>query len=261
MEALNTVLKEIRRGENLELYLTIILAITVAILGILQIAKFEVISAVILATLGLLASSLLSSRRVITDVKASFDELNAAVKALETQGVGHISELLTRSYPDFTEQIRTAKRVSIEGSTLMSTVTRYAGEFARLLQRGGTLRILVSEPVPEVLAMQVFRSSSLKDPTEMKKLMEGNVAVMKALADKASSPDQFEIRVMPYLAPYSLVIIEGDDDISRAYVKLLPFQRPEPESPTFEVHSQYDGEWFQFFLDQFERMWAQSRKV
>lgn len=48
-----------------------------------------------------------------------------------------ISEFLTQSYPDLTELLRKAKQVSIEGSTLMSTVNRYRTEFIQLLQRGG----------------------------------------------------------------------------------------------------------------------------
>lgn len=91
--------------------------------------------------------------------------------------------------------------------------------------------------------------------------IQSNLVLMKSLSDKVSHPELLEVHTMPYLASYSIVIIESDDGISRAYVKLLPFQKPEPESPTFELYSQEDNQWFQFFHDQFERLWTASTKV
>jgi len=252
----DTILKEIRRGENLDFYLMILLASIVAVLNLLQ---HEVVSAVTLAILSLLAYSFLTARRSMADIKEALDQLASTVRILQQRG--HISDLLRRAYPDFTEHFRTAERVSIGGSTLMSTVQRYSAEFKQLLQSGGSLRVLVSEPVPEVLAMQVFRSSSIKDPALMTSHIQANIAMMKSLADKVPHPELLEIRVMPYLASYSLAILEDKNGASKIYVKLLPFQRPEPESPTFEVDSHHDPEWSEFFLDQFDRMWESSRKV
>ena len=260
---LGTIFKELRRGENLDLYLTVLLAVVIAIFGILQIASFEIISAAILGTLGLLASSLITNRRASAEAQESFDKLVSNIKSLQDR-IGrktYISELLSLAYPDLTEEIRTAKRVSVEGSTLGSTATRYFAEFTHLLQRGGELRILVSEPTPEVLAMQVFRSSSIKDPAMMTASVNSNVAMMKSLGDKISHPELFEIRTMPYIASYSLAIIEGADGIKKAYVKLLSVQKPEAESPSFELHSRYDEKWFEFFSDQFEKMWTGAYKV
>ncbi len=261
-KALDRMFDEIKRGENLDLYLTILLAVVIALLGIFQVANFEILSAVILAILGLLASSLLVSRRTITEVKSSFDELASASRTLQEKisNNGHISDFFIRSYPELSGQLQTAKRVSIEGSTLRSTVT-YLAELKKLLQRGGSLRILVSEPVPEVLAMQVFRSSSIKDPVMMTNDMNSQMAMMKSLAEKAQKEGQFEIKTMPYLASYSILMIENDDGVSKIFVKLLPFQRAEKESPAFEIDSQHDTTWFSFFNDQFEKMWLESKSV
>jgi hypothetical protein len=257
------IFKEIKTGENLDLYLTILLAIVVAILGILQVISFEILSAAILATLGLLASSLLSSRRSTTEIKSSFDKLSSTTSELQEkiQKSSSISELLIKAYPDLTEKLRSAKNVSIEGSTLMSTVTRYTTAFEQLLQRGGALKILVSEAVPEVLAMQVYRSSSIKDPVIMANDMQSHVAVMKTLTNKIHQPDLLEIKLMPYLASYSLFIIEDKDGITEIYVKLLPFQKSDSESPTFKVDSKNDPIWYKFFSKQFELLWESAHKI
>jgi hypothetical protein len=262
-KAIRTIIKEIKHGENIDIYLTIFLALVVAVLGIIPVVEAKVIGAVTLATLGLLASSLLSTRRASAEMKEAYEKLASNVRKLEEkiEDSNHLSDFLIQAYPDVTEQLRKAKRVSIEGSTLSSTVTRYSSEFQQLLQRGGILRVLVSEPTVEVLNMQLFRSSSIKDPNQMTNNMQSNLAIMKTIPDKVSRPELFEIRTMPYLASYSLFIIESEDGTSKAFVKLLPFQRPESESPTLELHSQYDSKWFQFFSDQYERLWAASKKA
>ncbi|MEW5717114.1 MAG: hypothetical protein AB1817_00665 [Chloroflexota bacterium] len=262
-KAFNEMIKEIKQGENLDIYVTILLAIVVAVLGITPIVDDKVIAAVTLATLALLATSLLGTRRASSEMKDSYEKLATNVRRLEDkiEEPSHISDFLIRAYPDFTEQFKKAKRVSIEGSTLSSTVTRYFAEFQQLLQRGGSLRILVTKATPEVLAMQVFRSSSIKDPVLMKNTSESNLAMIKSMADKVPNPALLEVRTMPYLASYSLFIIESEDGTSKIYAKLLPFQKPEPESPTLELHSKHDSKWFQFFFDQYERLWKASDKA
>jgi hypothetical protein len=57
------------------------------------------------------------------------------------------------------------------------------------------------------------------------------------------------------------MIIEGNDGVSRVFVKLLAFEKPEKESPTFMLDNEHDVEWHEFFMNQFELMWVKAREV
>ena len=80
--------KELKNGENLDLYVTITISITVAILGVIGVTKFEILSAAMLAVLGLLANSLLTSRRTMSDVQSAANGLEAEIKYLKNNIFG-----------------------------------------------------------------------------------------------------------------------------------------------------------------------------
>lgn len=173
-----------------------------------------------------------------------------------------ISSYILKGYPDFTNAIRTATRISILGTSLSSSATHYFTNFESFLQRGGSLRIIVSDTIPEVLAMQTYRAASIKEPKQIEELIQSHITIVSKLVDKTAHPDDFQLKVMPYLPPYSITLIEQADGSAVAYVKLLTFQKTESEQPTFAFRRHLDQEWFDYFSDQFERIWhAPNRRL
>ncbi|WP_159403703.1 hypothetical protein [Streptomyces sp. NRRL S-646] len=70
MRFLRRLRGELSTGENLELYVTALLSLTLAVLGVFDVAGGKVLAAATLATLALPAGSLLGSRRQIADLSA-----------------------------------------------------------------------------------------------------------------------------------------------------------------------------------------------
>ncbi|MEV6945671.1 hypothetical protein AB0N07_27490 [Streptomyces sp. NPDC051172] len=70
MRFLRRLRGDLSAGENLELYVTALLSLTLAVLGVFDVAGGKVLAAATLATLALLAGSLLGSRRQIADLAA-----------------------------------------------------------------------------------------------------------------------------------------------------------------------------------------------
>lgn len=258
---INIVFSEIKKGENLDLYIIIFLAIIVAVLGISQTVSFEVISAVILATLGLLATSLLTNRHSSDEIQHTTSQLKSEIHDLrsEIHTSARLSDVFIKGYPDFSNEIVEAKRVSIEGAVLSGTLTRYSAQFIKFLQRGGSIRFLVSEPTPEVGVMQAFRSSLIKDIDFMYTTAQNSLETMKAMKSNAKNPLGVQIKMMPYLAPYSLVIIERNDGVKKIYARVSAFQVPASEQPVFQADNQTDNVWFEFFNNQFEQLWKASK--
>src|SRR4029078_397713 len=114
------IIKEIHQGENIDLYLTIVLAFSVALLGIFQIARFEIISGVILAMIGLMATSLLANRRSNSELKDSSLQLQQMIQKLQAtlQQPPSVSDILDQGYPDFRERLATARAAYFLGAVL-----------------------------------------------------------------------------------------------------------------------------------------------
>jgi hypothetical protein len=90
MKIINIIWQDIRSGKNLDVYIAIIIALTVSILGLIGQVDQVIISTAILATLALVANGLLINRRENEDIQ----------KALLSIGSdGSLAEkFLTREY-------------------------------------------------------------------------------------------------------------------------------------------------------------------
>jgi hypothetical protein len=253
---LRLIFDDIRHGKNIDIYLTIMLAIGVAVLGVAGVADYEIISAATLGTLGLIAAAILTGRRTTAELEDAASQLDAGIKTLEREirGKRRVSDIFSQGYPDLSNEFRTARAISILGYSLSSTITRYYGEFAELLKRRGTLRFLVVSSIPEALTMLVARSYSMHETDVMRNHIESNLARLGTLGELARSR-QMQIRTIPYVPPYGMVIIEGLDGMCKAYMKIISFKNPDNQHPSFEVTNEVDSVWFQFFVEQFERMW------
>jgi hypothetical protein len=74
--------KDILKGENLELYTTIVISLGITILNLLGIKEVESkLSAIVLALLGFIAGSLLSNRKATNNLQSSTEDLRKAINS------------------------------------------------------------------------------------------------------------------------------------------------------------------------------------
>ena len=264
IESINQIIQEVRRGENLDLYSMTLIAIVIAVLGVFGIVDFRTLSAAILAILAILSGFLLASRKSVTGVKDAAIQLNSNLKSLqqEISGKKCISEFLSKEYPDLSDDFLLAKRISILGTTLASTSIHYYVDFEQALKRGCSLRIVVSDPSnSEVLKMLALRGYVTKDPKVIRGNIENHLTRLRRLKEIPDKSELLEIRTIPYIPPYGIVVIESFDGAAKVYVKLTPFRTTTGQFPSFEVNNLTDSIWFKFFFDQFELFWAASKKA
>ena len=263
-KAIKAAFEDIRQGNNLDLYLIIILAFTIATLGLLQVAQFEVIGSVILALLGIIASSLLTSRRAVGDLQNTSDSLKTVISQLEQKDkhLASFSDITHLGYPDIKADLRTASKVSILSTLIARPVTDYHRELLLMLRAGGQVQILLSEPTTEVVSMQLFRSSStFQDSDYVITSSKNAIRTIGLMRSDSSDSKALQARVMPYIAPFSLINIEQKDGCSKSYVRLMTFRSSGSEQPTFIIDSRQDSDWYKFFCDQFDAMWSASKET
>lgn len=255
------VYKELKNGENLDLYITITLSIVVAILSIIGATEFKILSAAILAVLGLLANSLLSSRRAMSDMQSAANELETEIKSLKSNIFASDSSstfTFQKDFPDFSKDFQSAKRISVLGASLHSTTIRYYSDYEKALQRGASLRILVCEPSSTLLEIQVFRTYAIRDVKLLKRSIKDHISLMQKL--QSSLPNsKCESKTISLIISSGLVIVENDDGTAKIFVKLMPFRTPGSDYPVFELNNKKNQEWFDFFYNQFEMLWGASK--
>lgn len=104
MKLLQNIERDIRNGENLDIYLTLIVSLIVVLLDVFGIIDQSVISSTILACLALISGSLLSNRRSLSNTE------EAIIQALQGGKVERFGG--RQAYIQYrTERLRKAKRV------------------------------------------------------------------------------------------------------------------------------------------------------
>ena len=260
----NLVIKDIRTGKNLDIYITILIAITISILGVIKAVGFETIGAATLITLGALSYSLLESRRSKKELRKTSNQLVMELKFLQSiiQKEKCLSaDFLSFEYPDLSNSLQQAKKVSILGYSLVTTVTRYYPEFEYLLKQGGSLRFLLPTPDEKIASIMAFRSSSMTNNVDLVlRTVQNSVARIKALIKFSTNSQQIQVREISYLPPFGLVIIEDFNGNAKVYVKIMAFRTP-GQLPCFEVNRHTDNIWFSYFTNQFEKLWKISIEI
>lgn len=82
MKLIQGILQDFRRRQNLDVYITVLIALVVSILGIIQVADQIIISSAILATLALVSISLLMNRRENDEVQNALSKWRACENGL-----------------------------------------------------------------------------------------------------------------------------------------------------------------------------------
>ena len=124
------ILREIKRGENVDLYVTVLAALGIAVLNLLGLAPQSLISSITLTVLGLLAVSALGNRHQFEELRQSFTK--------------SIDDIFLREFPaTLDEDFDSGKEILLVGVTLRNFV---AGKYTRIeekLQKGHSIKILL----------------------------------------------------------------------------------------------------------------------
>jgi hypothetical protein len=85
--------------------------------------------------------------------------------------------------------------------------------------------------------------------------INSNLRALKPL--KEMFKEMVIIRVFPFPPSFALTIVEGNEKESVIQVKLMPLKNR--IHPRIELSDLDYGNWYQFFLNQFEEMWKNSK--
>lgn len=167
---------------------------------------------------------------------------------------------------DLRNYIRGSQRVDMCGLTLNSTLHRTLPEIRSCLSRGGRVRMMIVDLSYENLKRAAMRSGEAQDWAHFMEYYKAKLcSSIKTLQNlRASFPNgNIEVRFLPYLPSFGLLKFEFINNFSVSAmigVEIYPYgMRGFAKMPYFVLERERDGEWFNYFEEQFESLWRNSK--
>jgi hypothetical protein len=234
MQMLRRVWEDVRRGDNIDLYLTAGVAIVLTLLNVLGFAPQSLVASMTLAVLGLLAISSLVNRRKIDTM-------------LAREG------MFAENFPaNWIERLEDSSELWIFGTNLGRTITSYFSLFERKLKRGDTIKVLLVDPNGMAMKLAAERRVQSTYVDENLALIRNSIKGFCELRDMA--PDRIEIRTIDY--PFSFGIFATDPETAKStlYLSYYPFKTPTPSIPKIVLRPK-DGHWHDHFKMEMHNLW------
>jgi len=242
MSYLKRIWQDIRHGENIDLFLTVLVAIGLAALNIAGIAPASLIAPLTMAVLGLLAVATLGNRYKLEE-------------SLETLNRTHTGLFQEKLPANMENDMHNARELWLVGVTLNRTVKTYYSLLEQKLTRGDTIRVLLVHPDGTNLNMLVMREYQERYNVDRIRHLIHN-----SLEDLCSLQQRFpglDVRVIDYPLGYGGILVNPNSDKGILYLEHYPFKTPGGSLPKFVLEAK-NGRWYNFFKLELETIWENS---
>lgn len=230
-----------RFWRHLDLHLTLLIALTVAVLGVTDVVDAGVLAGATLATLGLVAAGTLRVRLQLADVAAAL-----------AAGRPSADRLLTSSTSGADIDLAGATDIRLAGVTLSRTLRNQLPGLRDCLRRGGTVRVAV---IGEQAIAEAARRSAVPDAPEIfTHRLAASLDLLAALAAEAG-PGRLQVRRLDFVPGHGLVVIDPAGPAGRLHVDLYS-HRFGADEPTLALRAVRDPAWYRHFLAEFDHLWS-----
>ncbi|MEU0029873.1 hypothetical protein [Streptomyces sp. NPDC006335] len=250
MRFLRRAVRDLSRGENLEIYSTALLSLALAVLGALDLVGDRTLAAATLATLTLLAGSLLGSRRQLT---ALADQVRARV-------AGEVSaqDFLAHDKPGLVEQVHGAQDIRIVGVTLGRTLRNLIDELQSRAAAGATVRVALIDPHGSTPEEAARRSTMPDRPSVYANRLRSSLDLLRELVETPGADARVEVRFLPFVPAFGLVLLDSRRPDGLIHVDIYSHSSATGDA-VFTLRPDRDGQWYENFQAEFDRIWAYGR--
>lgn len=243
MKFLNNIWKDIKRGENIDLYITVVFAIVLACLNLVGLASPNLLDSVLLAILGLLAFSSLGTRHYI---EYSLKGLSKEMSLLKGR-----SELLPLK-----ERAKFAREVVITGIDLIGVVTTNADFFSQKLKDGCNLKILLLHPSSP--SIETWENMMSKVSGTKEKTIQSLTWLEHLLELQKSTSGKCEVRLSNVFLPFRIEAFDPEKENGSMNVEIFVYKKYQGDRPNLVLTRTRDPQWFANFYIQFQQLWDDS---
>jgi hypothetical protein len=253
LKFLEKVFQDIYKGQNLEIYLTLVVALALLLLDIFGIASTEAVAAGTLATLALLAFSTLENREQMQHLADTSTATQAVVEQV-VSGKPKAGDFFWKRRRSLEGDLARARFIGIAGITLSRTVRDYLDDFEKRLQSGACVRFIVIDPASLAPRQVMLRSKGGVRDFFYADLVRTTIERICILTELDDSSGTVELGLLPYAPSFGLFLIDPHEAHGRIIVEIYQ-HKSLAFNPTFELNAQRDARWYKFFREQFDLLW------
>ncbi len=245
MRFLRKIWEDIKQGENLDLYLTVLAALILAILNLVGFALPSVINSFSLAILALLAVAMLGNRYRLD-------------KLLESSQLG-IDQVLHQDFADIqkeiTSRMENASDLLLIGANLYSTIQMHYLLLENRLRTGKQVRILLVNPTSnacEIVAKRRYRPITTEQYASQ---VKSSLQTLAALKKETSG--NLELHVIDDPVGLGGIFTDMSRSEGRVFIWNHSYKSKEVARPKLDLQKS-DGYWFEFYCDEARALWDDS---
>jgi hypothetical protein len=236
---LRWIWRDIRSGENTDLWILVIVSVIFTVLGATGVATAQVLSSIVLSLLALLAVSQIRSRQQIDSLRASSQASRTAI--------------LLQEFPAdyYLARARATHSYFFAGSTMQRTLPTIRPDLERILLSGGKVRILLPNPENHLLLGMIARARGKGETPER---IGSYVRHSLELSGDLIKLGEITIRTTDVLPRLGINALDIDQPDALLMIQIYEFQPTGEASPIFTL-TRSDRTWFDHFVSQIERLW------
>jgi len=243
MVFLKRIVDDIKRGENIDLYVTVILAIIVSVLNAIGIGNSALQNSLILAVLALLASAILGNRHRLDDINEKLD------KDSDNQ---INSDFPASALDDF----KRASEIWIVGVNANAALKySYRTAIQEKLKKGeSTVKVLLVDPNSPACEMAAARTPGKLSIDREKANIIANLSDLGDL--KKLYPKRIEVRVINDPLMYGAYVLDPDKPHGVIYYRRYSYQMGiKPKS----FYRPANSEWYDFLKTEVKMLWQMGK--
>ncbi|MBI3410428.1 MAG: hypothetical protein HY040_18980 [Planctomycetes bacterium] len=239
-------LNDIKKGENLDLYVTLVLAIVLTALNpILSLFGVTITPGGIVP----LTMSVLAALTVVLLVNRK------KMESLERHLSRQTESKITTTFPEsYSADLGSAKKILQIGIHLASNLNAHHDQYQSILRsRRASIRFLIVHPKAAALKMAAMRFAGVSRKVEHEKTRtESSLDVITKLMQ--DYPGRVELRVIDYLLEYAGLLIETPSGEEILYIERYTFRHYGGDLKPKFVYTR-DDPWFRFIKEEMEELW------
>lgn len=237
------MIDDVKKGENIDLYITVLLAIILTVLHLLHFIPVEKLGTLTLVVLTILAYTILGNRHRLEEILE-----NVATKISG-------SDFLSEFPPSFSEKLKNSKETMIVGTHISSLLTSYHQVFGDKIKAGHSLKVLLMLPDGQASKMATMRFPGKINPDTENVRIKSSIETLNEL--KAIAPDLLEIRTIDFLFDYTAYFF----DSNIIFVERHTFKISGGPNKPKAVYERGDGKWFHHLESEIKLMWETSKAL
>ena len=244
MKVLKNLPRDIRKGENIELYVTVVIAISLAILSISGFSSQVFVTPLTLAILALLTFSLLG--------------IQHRLEALNKEVINSSRPFLLKKLPDNIDQrISSSKEIWLIGMSFSRFSSTYYSLLRDRIGKGSRLYVLTLTPnsdASRLASYQVYR------PINLVQYDNNILTSLHIFCElKREFPANVQVRTIEKIFALGFHGFDLSSQNGIIYIEHYAFKSEQGDIPKM-VFKPSDDFWYDFFKQQIQLLWEHSKE-